>query len=287
MLGNVDEGVTFSNSATNNTLGGTAVGAGNVVSGNTMRGVYIVDAGTSGNVIQGNIIGLDPTASVARPNGNDGVRILGGSSNNMIGGTVANSGNIIAMNGDDGIQVSDASPGNSILGNSIYGHNTDGTTIGIDLNITNGPDPNDGATNAAQPNIGMDLPVISTALLSGGTLTLDGYVGNTPSSVTFPNARVEFFISSNNPTGWGEGQTYLDFLTTNANSQFSGSFGVAGVNVGAEITATATDGAGNTSEFSLNVTIAATWSISGTIFEDINYGGGVGRNLAAAQAALR
>ncbi|MCK5711677.1 MAG: hypothetical protein KAI25_03080, partial [Hyphomicrobiaceae bacterium] len=286
-LGNVDAGVVFSNSATNNTLGGTAAGAGNIISGNANLGIYIVDAGTSDNVVQGNIIGLDSTSSVARPNSNDGIRLSLGPSNNMIGGTVANAGNIIAMNADDGVQVSGASPGNSILGNSIYGHNTDGTTIGIDLNITNGPDPNDGATNAAQPNNGMDLPVISTALLSGGTLTLDGYVGNTPSSVTFPNARVEFFISSNNPTGWGEGQTYLDFLTTNASSQFSGSFGVAGVNAGDEITATATDGAGNTSEFSLNVTIAAARSISGTVFEDINYGGGDGRDYSTADTSAQ
>ncbi|MEJ2286182.1 MAG: right-handed parallel beta-helix repeat-containing protein, partial [Desulfobacterales bacterium] len=197
-------------------------------------------------------------------------------------------GNIIAMNGDDGVQVSNASLGNSILGNSIYGHNTDGTTIGIDLNITiDGPDPNDGATNAAQPNNGMDLPVITTAQLSGGNLTLDGYVGNMPASPTFSNARVEFFISSNNPTGWGEGQTYLNFLTTNASSQFSGSFAVVGVNVGDEITATATDPSGNTSEFSLNVTVTGTSTITGTVFEDINYGGGDGRDYTTADASAQ
>ena len=116
----------------------------------------------------------------------------------------------------------------------------------------------------------MDLPVISTAILSGGNLTLDGYVGNMPASPTFVNARVEFFISSNNPTGWGEGQTYLGFLTTNASSQFSGSIAVAGVNVGDEITATATDPAGNTSEFALNVAVTANLTISGTIYEDID-----------------
>ena len=41
----------------------------------------------------------------------------------------------------------------------------------------------------------MDTPVIQTATLSGATLNLTGYVGTLPSSLTFGNARVEFFVS--------------------------------------------------------------------------------------------
>ena len=52
--------------ATNNTLGGTATGAGNLISGNTGgAGVRIVGATTTGNTIAGNLIDLFKALSPA------------------------------------------------------------------------------------------------------------------------------------------------------------------------------------------------------------------------------
>ena len=57
-----------------------------MISGNSGAGVHISGPGASGNQVQGNFIGTDPTGERAVPNGADGV-LIDGSSNNMIGGT--------------------------------------------------------------------------------------------------------------------------------------------------------------------------------------------------------
>ena len=249
-LGNDSDGVVIGNSASGNIIGGAAAGAGNVISGNNLEGVRMNNNST-GTIVRGNLIGLNAAGTVTIGNGNDGVSINGGSSNNTIGGTGAGEGNTIAGN-ETGVQIAGASTGNAILGNSIYGN----TDLGIDLG-NDGVDVPDGATSVGQPNLRMDSAAIQSALLGGTSLTLTGYVGNAPSSVTFAGARVEFFLSDDDASSYGEGRTYLGFLTANGNSQFSGVLTVAGLNVGDKITATATDAAGNTSEFSFNFTTVA------------------------------
>src|SRR5439155_1210568 len=86
----------------NNTLGGTAAGAGNLISGNSGYGIALTNT-ASGNLLQGNLIGTDQTGTLALPNTGAGIE-LDGASNNTIGGTVAGAGNLISANGGDGIQ---------------------------------------------------------------------------------------------------------------------------------------------------------------------------------------
>ncbi len=254
-----------------NTIGGTIAGAGNTISGNIMYGIYIV---SSGNMIQGNSIGTNAARTGAVEN-QYGILINGAS--NTIGGTATGAGNIVSGNRLQGVIVQGAStPGNAVLGNAIYGNGG----IGIDLG-NNGVTINDGAKTSNQPNLLMDYPVFTSASLTGSTLTVAGYVGNAPNQSAFAGARVEIFRSDNDGSGYGEGQLYLGFLTADANGNFSGSLTVSGLNVGDKITGTATDGSTNTSEFGPNFTVI-TLGISGTVFEDVNYGGGAGRNLSTA-----
>lgn len=104
--------------ATATTLGGTAAGAGNVISGNFLSGV-ILEGGTGGTTIVGNRIGVDATASTDVPNQGDGISILS-SPDNTIGGTASGARNIIAANTGNGISIqSSGSTGNRILGNLI------------------------------------------------------------------------------------------------------------------------------------------------------------------------
>ena len=242
-------GVYITGGSSNNVIGGTTAADRNVISGSDVDGVQIFGSGTSGNVVRGNIIGLDVTATVDLGNTNQGVAIFNGATNNWIGGTGAGEGNIISGNGGDGVIVNTStSTGNRILGNSIYAN--DG--LGID-HANDGVTANNGATGGA-PNQGMDSPVITRAIVNGGTFIVEGYVGNAASSATFANARVEFFRAAADPSGSGEGRTYLGALTTNSASQFSGSFAVVGLTAGDVITATATDPSGNTSEFGVNFT---------------------------------
>ena len=237
-------------SSPNNTIGGSLIGEGNVLSGNLNFGVYFVSSAASGNTVQGNIIGLNATQSGSVPNGSSGIELYGpgdGGSNNIIGGTGA--GNVISGNGGVGIKLRGGS-GNLILQNSIYANNG----IGIDLNADS-ISLNNGTKNSTLPNYEMDFPVFSSAKLNGTTLTFEGYVGSSPSQSTFANAIVEIFKSDNDLPGYGEGQTYLGRDTCDANGNFSGSFIVTGLTVGDKITGTAIDGSNNTSEFGANFNV--------------------------------
>ena len=70
-LGNTNQGIEVTSSAgefiTNTTIGGTAPGAGNVISGNGDAGVEIDGSGTTGTLVQGNKIGTNAlgTAGIA------------------------------------------------------------------------------------------------------------------------------------------------------------------------------------------------------------------------------
>ncbi len=158
---------------------------------------------------------------------------------------------------------------NRISQNSLYNNNA----LGIDLDA-NGVTPNDGAISATNGNNGMDYPIITGANLSAaGVLTVSGYVGNNPTgSPTFKDAALEFFIAADdgNQNGkvftsdpatvskpHGEGKTFLPpdggTCKTDTNSKFSCTFSTAGslgLTDANNITSTATDTVGNTSEFS-------------------------------------
>jgi titin len=105
--------------AANNTIGGTATGAGNVISGNKLYGVVLSGSGATGNVVLGNRIGTNGAGNGALGNGGTGVLLQGGASNNTIGSTVFGAGNAISGN-SFGILIQDAgTTGNVIVGNRI------------------------------------------------------------------------------------------------------------------------------------------------------------------------
>src|SRR5262249_43089860 len=112
---NRETGIVVKAGAVDNLIGGTEPGAGNLISGNGTDAIVLND---QGNVVQGNIIGLDITGTSPIPNGGDGVKVL--ASNNLIGGTDPGAGNVIAYNGGDGVYVAGGN-GNAIQQNAIYG----------------------------------------------------------------------------------------------------------------------------------------------------------------------
>ncbi len=245
-IANSGSGIDIYGGAGGTIIGGTVAGAGNVISGNDTGSDGIWISGGSGNVIQGNLMGTDAAGVAAVPNDYSGIYITS-STDNLIGGTAAGAGNVIAYASNSGvIVIGNSSVRNAILGNSIHGNGL----LGIDLR-EDGVSINDGIKES-RPNESMDSPVFTLTSLAGSTLTLAGYVGSAAGQSVFAGARVEVFVADDDASGFGEGRTYLGFLTTDASGNFSGDLTVSGVNVGHKLTATATDAAGNTSEFGAN-----------------------------------
>jgi parallel beta-helix repeat protein len=252
-LTNGNDGIGLIN-ATDNTVGGTSTAARNVISGNVnvanlADGIWIT--GGSGNTVQGNYIGTDATGTVAIGNYHAGVALVS-TTGNMIGGTAAGAGNLIALNTGRGVVLSSSARRSGILGNSIFGNRTPGIDLG-----DNGRTANNGTKSSSQANYGMDSGVFTIASLCGNTLFVNGYVGSASGQTTFANARVEVFKANDDGSGYGQGQFYLGFVTTDANGKFSGSLTVSGLSIGDEVTATATDANNNTSEFGANATVTA------------------------------
>jgi len=241
-LGNDVDGVRITG-APGNTIGGTASGARNVISGNNNDGVEINAAG--GNLVQGNFIGTDAAGTGALGNSAHGVRVSS-ASNNTIGG--AGAGNVIAFNGGDGVFIASGT-GNRIQQNSIFSN----TGLGIDL----GPDgvtPNDAGDPDTGANNRQNFPVLTSVFSGSGTTFIQGSIDSTTANSAYP-ILIEFFYSpSCDPSGHGEGQTFFGSTSVSGPGSFSVTLPVP-VPTGQQVTATATDNNGNTSEFSACVTV--------------------------------
>ncbi len=227
-LPNTAAGVYIDHRASGNTVGGTATGSANVISGNGGNGVLINGSGTTGNVLLGNLIGTDVTGTANLGNTNFGALVNGGAAGNTVGGMAAGDGNTIAWNAKGVVVADNGTTGIAVLGNCI----TCNTGLGIDLG-------NDGATpNGANPrafaNDGQNAPRLSGA--SGHTVS--GQL-TAHASTTY---RIEFFAC---PVGGApyQGKTYLGYknVTTGGGGAVSFSATVATIPAGSQVTATATN----------------------------------------------
>jgi titin len=245
-LGNVLDGVIIWLNASGNTVGGTATGARNVISGNSRDGVEIFNAGATGNLIQGNSIGTQADGSSPLGNGSSGV-VISDAPGNTVGGTSAAASNTIAFNGvffGAGVFVGSGT-GNGILGNSIFSN----FSQGIDLS-GDGVTANDAGDGDTGPNNLQNFPVLTSAVSKSGAVKIGGSLSSTRKT----NFTVEFFANAAcDSSGHGEGERFLgrQVLKTDVsgNTKISASFKAA-VAPGEVVTATATDPSNNTSEFS-------------------------------------
>jgi Ca2+-binding RTX toxin-like protein len=163
-LANSGSGVSLDPSGV--TIGGTAQGAGNVISGNAGAGVSITGNTTTGVAILGNFIGTDRTGKIALGNGTFGV-LVSGAPGVTIGGTVTGARNIISANPTAGIGLFADTTGalvqNNLIGTDITGLVPlgDGNGIQIDGGSSNntigGTAAAAGNTIAFSTGIGVDV----------------------------------------------------------------------------------------------------------------------------------
>jgi hypothetical protein len=183
----------------------------------------------------------------------DGIQIKN-AAKNTIGGTANGAANLIAFNKGNGVSIfesmANTANGDSILGNFIFNN----AKLGIDLG-NDGVTANDADDTDAGPNLLQNFPVTTSAAFSGPKLNISGSLASGPNTTY----RVEFFgNSAGDPLGFGEGQFYLGSLnlTTDGNGNASFTISLNSSPGYQKIASTATDPAGNTSEFSASVDIS-------------------------------
>ncbi len=253
-LGNGELGVRVETPG--NFIGSAAANAGNVISGNGGVGVGILAtdvSDASGNRILGNLIGSYLNGNQASGGNFQGV-FISNAPGNLVGGIVAGTGsgasNTISGNANNGVMViGDSATGNRILNNSIF-DNGDPNGLGIALN-NDSVTANDAGDADTGPNNLQNFPTLNSAANSGGT-RIQGDLDSTPNQ-TFT---IQFFSNPapNDPTGFGEGETFLGETTVTTNASgfapftFTSQFALP---EGQLIAATATkNSTGDTSEFS-------------------------------------
>jgi uncharacterized repeat protein (TIGR01451 family) len=234
-------------------IGGASALAPNVISGNSSDGIF--SPGSGRVVVQGNLIGTQIDGVTPLGNGGDGINTSG--SNKTIGGVRPGEANIIAFNGTgstggDGVFVSGgiSARATTVRGNSIHSNGSSNQHLGIDLD-NNGVTINDSCDQDRGANDRQNSPVLTSAASDAGGLRIQGTLNST-ANATFD---VDFYSNlACDASGNGEGRSYIGSATLAAaegacSAIIDVSLAVAAA-PGQAITATATDAAGNTSEFS-------------------------------------
>ncbi len=276
-LRNNGHGVYIANGARKNLIGGDTSGEGNIISGNGEDGVAIDDATTIHNTISGNYIGTD--ASGMAPLGNGVGVAIAATSYITVGGTTAGERNVISANSEEGIIIDAGAMHNTVSGNYI-GTKADGTGSlgngqagialydGAQFNLIGGDSAgnlisNNGAFepygvridgsstlyNTLQQNSIYNNAGKGIALVNGGNTELPAPVitevntnTNTITGTALANSTVEIFSDDDN-----EGRYFHGVATAGTSGIFT--YTHTGTFTGTNLTATATDAGGNTSEF--------------------------------------
>jgi hypothetical protein len=284
--GNYRQGVLIGSGTQNNLVGGTVPGAGNVIAYNGLGGIRI---DSIGNQVAGNLIGVGADGVTQLGNQLNGVRV--GGSNNLVGpdntieynqhsGVMLNGSattvmsNTLSWNARSGVCV--AGPNNTLRGNLVQSNGLGGgpwpdcaIRAGIVITGTNATLVRENAilTNrdagiVVFGGVGNRLLVNSISenhtagiqLMSGGNNgvappQLGPVTSTTVSGTACSLCRVEVFTDTDD-----EGKDFLGVTTAGSDGLFSQLLSQA-AKPGGHITATHTDGGGNTSSFAQAVSV--------------------------------
>ncbi len=252
-----------------NEIGGRTAEAGNLISGSQF-GIILGRLG-SGNVVEGNTIGAVMGAADDLANSSAGILIEG--SNNLIGGLEPGAGNHIGYN-PVGVQVVQRDADHPAVGNSILS-NIIGASTKIDLARESFPDDatrNDLGDEDTGANNLQNFPIITSTSFQTGHTVVKGGLNSTPST----RFTLQFFTETLHATEGGT--TYLEgpvFATKTVTTDAAGiayfQYNFPPMPSDVAITATATDAAGNTSEFQADTTVQlANISTRGHVGKDDN-----------------
>jgi len=196
----------FNATSINNLIGGTAPGAGNLISGN--QGAAIITSGT-GTTIQGNLIGTDVTGTKKIPN-STGISANG--QNILVGGVTVGARNVISGNSSDGVNIRGTGSkvqgnyiGTDITGTLALGNSGNGVSAGEGGALIGGTEP--GARNiiSANGSFGQNCNISLGFNTTGAVATIQGnYIGtDVTGAKALGGSSAGINITSNNHTVGG------------------------------------------------------------------------------------
>jgi hypothetical protein len=256
--GNLGNGVFLSDAfAPDDVEIGGIGGGGNLISGNLGHGI---GGAATNSAIIGNRIGTDGTGNIDLGNSLSGISTIfvGQITSNLISGngkwgietgtSTTVQDNIIRRNAEGGVAIFNDFI-STITENSIVANGG----IGIDLRRdgVTGNDPNDVDTG---PDGLQNFPVITSAVTTGAASWIEGTLNSTPNTLF----ALHFYSNTApDPSGFGEGETFLGTMNVSTDASGNASFVRNGAALAAGwLTATAT-GPSGTSEFSAANDVAA------------------------------
>jgi hypothetical protein len=256
-----------------NRVGGTEPYEGNIIVGND----YGIMVFSPGNQILNNRIGTD-FDDAALPN-RIGVMINFTSDGTLLGSGWYGAGNIIAYNTEDGVVVSTTSQ-IGIQHNTIHHNGGNGIRLETESDVPAGGMKVTIRRNSIYDNggLGINIPLLSYTNGVDYPIGLR-FNGGIVTGTACPGCMVEVFEAAADPSGFGEGKTFLASGTSGSDGAFS--VPVSGLHACSQITATATDALGNTSVFSRNANALMCFRTSALMAWIIIIGGaGAGAGLA-------
>ena len=251
-----------------------APGRGNVIYNNGLEQDFFPGAPNSGpwngcgivvrsdalrNEIKGNAIGTDFSGSIIAGNEYCGILIRTASNNNVVGGSGAGEGNLIAGN-EQGIRVQGTSRANSFVQNELFCN----SVAGIQL-------------EGSGANDGLAAPTITTSVVD----TIRG-------TATIQEGTVEVFVSDTTgcATAPCQGKTYLGTATIDAGEweltvPYAGGVLLNGLE---DLTALTTDTDGNSSPFADCAQVDFPCSLEATIVDQLDATCGLANGFTTVSA---
>ncbi|MCK5147874.1 right-handed parallel beta-helix repeat-containing protein [bacterium] len=268
LCGNGAEGIDMRDGSYENMIGGHGPESANIIVANGGSGIGLGGDGTSSNQVLNNNIGLIDDEGSDAGNHLMGIYIYGGASANVIGSE--GTGNIVSGNHVYGIGIRNTGTDSNIVASNYIGHGiADGAANGnsdAGVRIYDGASFNRiGPLNSIRFQSGPGVWIDGAAALSN-SVTENNITGNSEEGIRItnnanggiaspvivslhpltgisePGSVIEIFSDIDDEGQYFEGQTNCDD---------NGMFVFSGELRGPSVTATVTDGSGNTSSFSV------------------------------------
>jgi hypothetical protein len=253
-------------------------------------------ATTSGNVVEGNLIGLGSDGSTPVANGGNGIMVSAGATGNTIGGLLAGQGNTIGANKGNGVAIVDPGSSNNAVEENSIGTDSSGTLVAGNLGdgvwvgggVSSDTVTNNTIANNSVDGVGMYTNVVGNTIranriygnkgqgINRGTGSTGGqsipvltaaygnatasYVIGTAPGTSGTMVTVDFYANiTRAPSGYGQGQFYLGSTTVKAGASFQVHLPV-GATPGEWVSATTTSASGATSGFAADVLVVKSLS---------------------------